>query len=205
MNVRADSLSDSFGESDDAATDAARRINWTNTRAPRNQPRIAKPGTPGPVATSRSRSSGFKSAMLAGGFKRRMLNKRETTAVASANAAMAVKEPRNCQIAEINNSTIQIVVDAANHAVTGWVRMTLKPHPIMMIATAKVTRLSQRAELSILIAPVPLLYVDCRELAISSFRANNIFAISCFPVTSRPWRRPFLAAASDCPRCANCR
>src|SRR5260370_1039714 len=143
MNVRADSLSDSFGESDDAATDAARRINWTNTRAPRNQPRIAKPGTPGPVATSRSRSSGFKSA------------------VASADAAMAVKEPRNCQIAEINNSTIQIVVDAANHAVTGWVRMTLKPHPIMMIATAQVTRLSQRAELSILIAPVPLLYVDC--------------------------------------------
>src|SRR5467141_2148836 len=35
--------------------------------------------------------------MLAGGFKRRMLNKRATTAVASANAAMAVKEPRSCQ------------------------------------------------------------------------------------------------------------
>src|SRR5882762_8930309 len=160
MNVRADSLSDSFGESDDAATDAARRINWTNTRAPRNQPRIAKPGTPGPVATSRSRSSGFKSAMLAGGFKRRMLNKRETTAVASANAAMAVKEPRSCQIAEINNSTIQIVVDAANHAVTGWVRMTLKPHPIMMIVTTKVTRLSQRAKLSILIAFAPRIEVS---------------------------------------------
>src|SRR5882672_8417830 len=174
MNVRADSLSDSFGESDDAATDAARRINWTNTRAPRNQPRIAKPGTPGPVATSRSRSSGFKSAMLAGGFKRRMLNKRETTAVASADAAMAVKEPRNCQIAEINNSTIQIVVDAANHAVTGWVRMTLKPHPIMMIATAQVTRLNHRAESSILIAPFPLLYFDWRELPVSSFCANNI-------------------------------
>src|SRR6267142_7222573 len=174
MNVRADSLSDSFGESDDAATDAARRINWTNTRAPRNQPRIAKPGTPGPVATSRSRSSGFKSAMLAGGFKRRMLNKRETTAVASANAAMAVKEPRNCQIAEINNSTIQIVVDAANHAVTGWLRMTLRPHPIMMIATAKVTRLSQRAELSILIAPVPPVYFDWSVLTVLSFRANNI-------------------------------
>jgi hypothetical protein len=74
-----------------------------------------------------------------------MLNKRETTAVASANAAMAVKEPRRFQTADINNSAIQIVVDAANHAVTGWLRMTLKPHPIMMIATANVTRLSQRA------------------------------------------------------------
>src|ERR1700675_1216156 len=188
MNISAESLSDASRESDDAATDAARRMNWTNTRAPRNQPRIAKPGTPGPVATSRSRSSGFKPAMLAGGFKRRMLKKGETTAVARANAAMDVKEPRSCQIADINNSAIQTVVDAANHAVTGWVRMTLKPHPIMMIAPAKVTWLTQRAELSMLIAPVPLLYVDCRELAISSFRANNIFAISCFPVTSRPWR-----------------
>ena len=28
---------------------------------------------------------------------------------------------------------------------------------------------------------------------------------TCLPVISRPWRRPFLAAASDCPRCANCR
>src|ERR1700687_2614327 len=154
MNVRADSLSDTSRESDDAATDAARRMNWPNTRAPRNQPRIAKPGTPGPVATSRSRSSGFKSAMLAGGFKRRMLNKRETTAGASADAAMAGKEPRRFQIADSNNSAIQIVVDAANHAVTGWMRMTLKPHPIMMIATAKVTRPSQRAEFSILVAPV---------------------------------------------------
>src|SRR6202040_899507 len=114
MNVRANSLSDIFGESDDAATDAARRMNWANTRAPRNQPRIAKPGTPGPVATSRSRSSGFKPAMLAGGFKRRMLNKRETTAVASANAATDVNEPRSCQTADINNSAIQTVVDAAN-------------------------------------------------------------------------------------------
>src|ERR1700704_1577984 len=174
MNVRADSLSDSFGESDDAATDAARRINWTNTRAPRNQPRTAKPGTPGPVATSKSRSSGFKPAMFAGGFKRRMLNKRETTAVASANAAMAGMDPRSCQIADINNSAIQTILDAANHAVTGWVRMTLKPHPIMMIATAKVTRLSQRAGLSILIAPVPLLDFDWRGLTISSFRLNNI-------------------------------
>src|SRR5712671_71577 len=174
MNVRANSLSDTSDESDHATTDAARRINWTSTRAPRNQPRIAKPGTPGPVATSRSRSSGFKPAMLAGGFKRRMLNKRETTAVASANAAIAMKELRSCQIADINNSAIQIVVDAANHTVTGWVRMTLKPHPIMMIATTKVARLSQRAELPILIAPVPLLPFDWRELTISSFCANNI-------------------------------
>src|SRR6266436_10365174 len=174
MNVSAVALSDTSRESADAATDAARRINWTNTRAPRNQPRIAKPGTPGPVATSRSRSSGFKSAMLAGGFKRRMLNKRETTAVASAKAVMAVKEPRSCQIADINNSAIQTTLDVANHAVTGWVRITLKPHPIMMIATAKFTRLSQRAESLILIATVPLPYFDWRELMIPSFRANNI-------------------------------
>jgi hypothetical protein len=38
--------------------------------------------------------------------------------------------------------------------------MTLNPHPIMVIATAKVTRLNQRAELSILIVPVPLLPFD---------------------------------------------
>src|SRR2546421_12722214 len=138
MNVSADSLSDTSRESDDAATDAARSINWTNTRAPRNQPKISKPGTPGPVATSRSRSSGFKPAMLAGGFKRRMLNKRETTAVVSANAAMAAKEPRNCQNADVSSSAIQIVADAANHAVTGWRRTTLMPHPIMMMATANV-------------------------------------------------------------------
>src|ERR1700730_2848624 len=119
MNVRADSLSDTSRESDDAATDAARSRNWMNTRAPRNQPRISKPGTPGPVATSRSRSSGFKPAISAGGFKRRMLNKRETTAVASANAAMAMKEPRSCQRAAINSSAIQIAADAANQAVTG--------------------------------------------------------------------------------------
>src|SRR4029078_12242677 len=145
MNVSAKALRDASRESADAATDAARRINWTNTRAPRNQPRSSKPGTPGPVATNRSRSWGFKPSMLAGGFKRRMLNKRETTAVASANAAMAVKEPRSCQKADIASSAIQIVADAANHAVTGWLRTTLKPHPIMMIATANVTRLSQRA------------------------------------------------------------
>src|SRR5712675_2510140 len=174
MNVRADSLSDISRCSDEAVAEAALRMKWTNTRAPRNQPRIAKPGTPGPVATSRSRSSGFKPAKLAGGFKRRMLNRRETTAVASANAAMAVKEPRRFQIADINNSAIQIVADAANHAVTGWPRTTLKPHPIMIIATAKITRLSQRAESSILIAPVPLLPFDWRELTISSFCANNI-------------------------------
>src|SRR6266852_7155136 len=103
MNVRTNSLSDIFGESDDATTDAARNINWTKTRAPRNQPRIAKPGTPGPVATSRSRSSGFKPAILAGGLRRRMLNKRETTAVASASAAIAVKEVRSCQRADTNS------------------------------------------------------------------------------------------------------
>src|SRR6267154_414668 len=119
MNVSAAALSDDSREPAAAATDAARRINWRSTRAPRNQPRNSKPGTPGPVATSRSRSSGFKSVMLAGGFKRRMLNKRETTAVASADAAMAVKEPRSCQKADINSSAIQIAADAANHAVTG--------------------------------------------------------------------------------------
>jgi len=48
-----------------------------------------------------------------------MLNKRETTAVANANAAMAMKDPRSCQRADINSSAIQIVVDAANQAVTG--------------------------------------------------------------------------------------
>src|SRR5882724_5583244 len=111
MNISAETLSDASLESADAATDAARKANRANTRAPRNQPRTSKPGTPGPVATSRSRSSGFKPAMSAGGFKRRMLNKRETTAVASANAAMAGKEPRSCQIADISNSVIQIVVD----------------------------------------------------------------------------------------------
>src|SRR6266478_10046766 len=155
MNISAEPLSDASRESDDAATEAARRINWMNTSAPRNQPSGSKPGTPGPVATSRSRSSGRKPAMLAGGFKRRMLNKRETTAAASANAAIAVKDPRSCQKADINSSAIAIVADAANHAVTGWLRTTLKPHPIMMIATANVTRLSQRAWSSILIASVP--------------------------------------------------
>src|SRR6202051_1003185 len=102
MNISAEALSDASRESADAATDAVRSTNWTNTRAPRNQPRISKPGTPGPVATSRSRSSGFKPAMLAGGFKRRMLNKRETTAVARANAAMAVKERGERKKALIN-------------------------------------------------------------------------------------------------------
>src|SRR5216683_3790154 len=145
MNVSAEALSDASRESADAAADAAHRMNWTNTRAPRSQPRTSKPGTPGPVATCRSRSWAFKPAMLAGGFKRRMLNRRETTAVASANAAMAVNEPRSCQKADINSSAIQIVADAANHAVTGWPRTTLAPQPIMMIAMANVTRLSQRA------------------------------------------------------------
>src|SRR5260221_11099349 len=122
MNVRSNSLSDIFGESDDAATDAARRMNWTNTRAPRNQPKIAKPGTPGPVATSRSRSSGFKPAISAGAFRRRMLNKRETTAVASANAAIAGKEPRSRQIAGIRDNALQNILDVAHHAETGLSR-----------------------------------------------------------------------------------
>src|SRR6266436_4233969 len=83
MNVSAEALIAASLESADAASDAARRIYRANTRAPRNQPRSSNPGTPGPVATSRSRSCGFKPARLAGGFKRRMLNKRETTAVVS--------------------------------------------------------------------------------------------------------------------------
>src|ERR1700738_1976113 len=82
--------------------------------------------------------------MLAGGFKRRMLNKRETTAVASANAAIAMKEPRNCPSAAINSSAIQITADVANQAVTGWPTRMLAPHPIMMTATASVTLPSQR-------------------------------------------------------------
>src|SRR6266446_7021327 len=145
MNVSAEALIAASLESADAANDAARRINRANTRAPRNQPRSSNPGTPGPVATSRSRSCGFKPARLAGGFKRRMLNKRETTAVASARAAMAVKEPLSCQKADTASTAIQIVAEVANHAVTGWLRMTLKPHPIITTAVASVTRLSQRA------------------------------------------------------------
>src|SRR3989475_10199991 len=90
--------------------------------------------------------------MLAGGFNRRMLNKRETTAVASANAAMALKDPRSCQRADVNSSAIQIVADAANHGVTGWRSTTLKPHTIMTTATANVARLSKRAWLSMPIA-----------------------------------------------------
>jgi hypothetical protein len=74
-----------------------------------------------------------------------MLNKRETTAVASANAAMATKEPRSCQKADNTSNAIQIVIDTVNHEVTGWLRTTLKPHPTMIIATANITRLSQRA------------------------------------------------------------
>src|SRR5260370_38481380 len=128
MNVRANSLSDIFGESDDAATDAARRMNWTNTRAPRNQPKIAKPGTPGPVATSRSRSSGFKPAISAGGFRRRMLNKRETTAGAPANAAKRGKEPRSCPTADISNRATQIIPDGVHHAGAGWVSVERKHH-----------------------------------------------------------------------------
>src|ERR1700716_492249 len=128
MNANAQILSDASRESEETAADAARRTNGATTRAPSIQPRSSKPGTPGPVATSRSRSSGFKPAMLAGGLKRRMLNKRETTAVASARAAMAVKDPRSGQRADINSSAIQAVVEAANQAVTGSPRRTPKPH-----------------------------------------------------------------------------
>src|SRR5207245_1812461 len=152
MNVSAATLSDD--------SRAARRTNWTNTSAPRNQPTSSKPGTPGPVATSRSRSSGRKPAMLAGGLKRRMLNKRATTAVASANAAVAVNEPRSCQRAAISSSAIQIVADAANQVVTGWPRTTLASHPTMLTAIASVTRLSQRTELSIAIDLVYETFMD---------------------------------------------
>src|SRR3984893_13301003 len=118
--------------------------------------------------------------MLVGGFKRRMLNKRETTAVASANAAMAGKEPRSCQTADINSSAIEIMADAANQAVTGWLRTTLKPHPIIMTATANVARFSHRPQSSIRIASIPQ----------ASPLAETTLAISCFPVTRRPWPRP---------------
>src|SRR5260370_35246997 len=126
MNVSAKAVSAASRDCADATQGADRRMNWTNKRAPRNKPRGSKPGTPGPVATSASRSSGVKPARLAGGFKLRTLNKRETTAVASANAAMAVKEPRSCQNAESNNSTIEILAETANHAVAGWLRTTRK-------------------------------------------------------------------------------
>src|SRR6266568_2607472 len=72
-----------------------------------------------------------------------MLNKRATTAAASANAAMAVYEPRNCQTADSNSSAIQMAADAANQAVTGLPRRMLAPHPAMMTATASVARRSQ--------------------------------------------------------------
>jgi hypothetical protein len=74
-----------------------------------------------------------------------MLNKRATTAVDRANAAMAVKEPRTCQTADINSSAIQIVADVANHPVTGFPRTTIVPDPIMTSAPTSVRRLSQRA------------------------------------------------------------
>src|ERR1700738_3380986 len=84
-----------------------------------------------------------------------MLKRRETTAVTHANPAMAVKDPRSCQAADISSSAIQIVVDAANQAVTGWPRRTLEPHPVMMTATASVTRLSQWTYLSIFMSLAP--------------------------------------------------
>src|SRR5258706_8165262 len=82
--------------------------------------------------------------MLAGGFKRKTLNKRDTTAVASASPAREVRGPRSCQRAKINSRAIQIVADEANQEVTGCPTTTLKPHPVIMTATASVARLSQR-------------------------------------------------------------
>src|SRR5882757_8816440 len=118
MNVSADALSDASRDSAVAAADAARRINLAKIRAPRNQPKTAKPGIPGPVATSRSRSSGFSPARLLGGFKFRILKRRETTAVANADAAIDVNEPRSCQRTDSSKSAIQTVTDAVNHGVT---------------------------------------------------------------------------------------
>src|SRR2546422_1131755 len=54
-----------------------------------------------------------------------------------------------------------IVADAANQAVTGWPRTTLAPHPIMMTATASVTRRSQRTWLVIVVN-------ECIETSISN-------------------------------------
>src|ERR1700724_3641405 len=96
------------------------------------------------------------------------------SALATSRAYLANNRVTSCQIADISNSAIQIMLDVANQAVTGCVKMTDMPHPIMMIATAKVTRVSQRAKLSMLIAPVLPLYFDWRVLTVSSFRANNI-------------------------------
>src|SRR5260370_26943689 len=114
MNVSAKALSAASRDCADATTAADRRMNWTNKRAPRNKPRGSKPGTPGPVATSASRSSGDKPARLAGGVKLTTLNKRKTTAVASASAAMAVEGPRRCQNTDISKSATKFVAAAAN-------------------------------------------------------------------------------------------
>src|ERR1700730_9728456 len=107
--------------------------------------------------------------MLAGGFRRRILNRRETTAVASANAAMAMKEPGSCQTTATNSTAIQIVADAANQAVTGWPTTTLAPHPIMMTATTNVTRLSQGdaavfMEVHAVGPGKPVKFGDCRAM-----------------------------------------
>src|SRR5258707_6434380 len=114
--------------------------------------------------------------MLVGGFKRRMLNKRETTAVASANAAMAGEEPRSCQTADINSSAIEIMADAANQAVTGWLTTTLKTHPIIMTATANVALLRHRTKSSIRIASIP----QACPIAVTTLSKY------CIPGTYRP-------------------
>src|SRR5258708_36657235 len=119
MSVRAEALSEASRESADAATEAALRINWTNTRAPRVQPRSSKPGTPGPVATSRSRSSAFRPAMLAGGLKRRMLNKRGNTAGAGANAAMGTNERPRWPNPENHSNPTQNPADVGKQTAAG--------------------------------------------------------------------------------------
>src|SRR5258706_5833399 len=145
MNVSADALTEASRGSAEAAADAARRTKWRKIRAPRNQPTSAKPGIPGPVATCRSRSLAFNPARLVGGCRRKMLNKRESSAVASAEAAIAVREPRNCQKTDINSRAMQIVADVINQLVPGWSRTTIRPQTIMTTAPAKIARLNQRA------------------------------------------------------------
>src|SRR5258707_5145783 len=113
--------------------------------------------------------------MLAGGFKRKTLNKRDTTAVASAKPAREVRGPRSCQRAKINSRAIQIVADEANQEVTGCPRTTLKPHPTIMTATTSVARLSQRTYSSSLIATL----LDRKSTRLNSSHANISYAVFC--------------------------
>jgi len=102
-----------------------------------------------------------------------MLNKRETTAVASATRNSG-KEPRSCQIADISNSAIQTILDVANHAVTGLDEDYASDPIDHDDRTAKVTRLSLRAIVIDGSLPRSALYFGWRVLTVSSFRANNI-------------------------------